>query len=103
MWLNNMKINTQQLEKLLCKKWIEFIDTREIFSYLQKVAVQNLNLNEKYQTTNVKFSRFEIQSNHFIVWIDYSLSMGKIVVNVTSEFSLQRDKLIHIRSILNNS
>ena len=101
-----MKVNIEKFENTLIKNWTEFIEIREFLTYARTLAINYLLLSESSKVTKLSFSRFELSTEGFIVWIEYILSEINTSVNtsITSELILDfSGNFHHIKSIINPS
>ena len=81
-------LDKEKLEKVLIIHWPEFIDSRQMLHFIRDTAVQHLNYGPNCQVKKVSFSRFEMQSDGFLIWTEVSISQGKSEINTTMEFFL---------------
>ena len=73
-------LNKDKLENLLLSNWTEFIDFKQLLSQLETIV------NKKPH--QIKFSRFELTSQGFLLWIDFKIDNK----DYTLEAILNQDK-----------
>lgn len=71
-----MKINKEQLEKLLIAHWTEFLNPREIITMI----VTQTKLVRKELIQNIKITRFEFFNNYFTIWVEFSYDSENILL-----------------------
>jgi hypothetical protein len=88
-----MKIVKQNFEKVMIKNWTSFFDIKETFSFLTTITKEQLNISGK--VTSIRVTRFELTIQGIVIWFEYIIQSSTTNVNVTSEFLLKNDQLIH--------
>lgn len=71
-----MKINKEQLERLLIAHWTEFINPREIIN----IITTQTKLVKKELIQNIKITRFEFYNNCFTIWIELSYNSENVLL-----------------------
>jgi len=94
-------INIEKLEKILIAKWAEFIDARELITFVAKIAKEHF-ITENIRVQRVTLSRFELKEDGFLLWIESIINLAdrNEEVNMTSEaYLLNNGSLRHMQTI----
>ena len=89
----NVIFDPRKLEKLLIKDWIEFINPRELLTFIKDNVKQKLNLDPKIQTLLISNCEFD-DENRLYLWISYKIIKPNEIVNSTSKVLLNYDGTI---------
>lgn len=79
-----MKINKEQLEKILIAQWTEFLNPREIITLI----TNNQNFTNKTLINNIKVTRCEFFKNKLTIWIEFNYNQKDNLIELeTDEFN----------------
>lgn len=79
-----MKINKEQLEKILIAQWTEFLNPREIITLI----TTNQNFTNKTLINNIKVTRCELFNNKLTIWIEFKYNQKDNLIELqTDEFN----------------
>lgn len=87
-----MLLNLDKIENLLLTSWTQFTNYRELLSLCIKFSNEHLDIQGTIHT--LKITRFELTSEGFVIWVEYSIDNK----NITSEFVLSNSEIIHIQT-----
>lgn len=89
----NVVFDPNKLEKLLIKNWADFINPRELLSFIRNNVEQKFNItNPKIQTLLI--SNCEFDNNGLFLWISYKILKSNETVNSTTKVFLNQDGTI---------
>lgn len=91
-------INKHQLEDVLIKNWANFLDIRKLRKLVESIIQKEFHF-ENINLRKISLSRFEMQENGFLVWIETTTNSH----HITSEiFLFNTGSVKHVESILND-
>jgi hypothetical protein len=98
-------INNKKFEELLTTKWANFLDYRKVIAFVMAV-VRDTDLpthveeNLPPKGVEITISRFSIQSNGFLLWIDFTIpkeggfAMGTCEAHLTNLGTLTSERIV---------
>lgn len=92
-------LNKHKLETILIKNWTELFDIREILKYVQSISSHLPSNKTNVQINNLGITRFELNPQGFIIWLNYNVIENQIKYKSTSEVLLDfNGNLNHIQT-----
>jgi len=92
-----MKIETEKLEKLLIANWTQFIDARQLFSFVEENIKTSMK-ESMCKVNSLTITRFELSNNGFIIWLDFKANSKSILGTIEALLS-HSGEIYHIRTV----
>lgn len=94
MFTSKIILDPTKLEKLLIKDWINYINPRELLSFIKNNVENEFNIiDPKIQTLMI--SHCELNQKGIMLWINYNIIKSKEVVNATTQILFYFDGSIN--------
>lgn len=106
--INNL-IDTEKLEELLIAKWSQFVNVPKLFEFIETNVQERKNSFGIINDTNIKtkskqlmLSRFQLTSQGFLVWVEFTVPINTGIASGTTEILIAPKGIItHIQTLGN--
>lgn len=78
--VNTGIVDLQKLEKTLIANWTSFVDSRQLLKFAHNVLSY-----DGTAATQVRISRFELQHNGFVIWLEIVIAQPEKQIKATIE------------------
>lgn len=102
-------IDTEKLEELLIAKWSQFVNVSKLFEFIETNVKERKNsfgvINDttiKIKNKQLMLSRFQLTSQGFIVWVEFTVPVDIGIATGTTEILIAPKGIItHIQTLGN--
>jgi hypothetical protein len=94
-------IHIDTLERILLANWTKFIDVRQLMRETQSLLDEHHLLAPNSTIQQLSISRFELQTNGFLVWLEVTIQQQDQKIKMTIEIILSNSgQITYCTSIL---
>ena len=94
-----MILDIEKLEQFLITNWNQFINLRELRDFIKSSVIQYVGIDPVCNIQKFSVSRFELENDGFLLWIEVTIEQNKSQINTTMEFSLNKSGIFYLNHI----